>query len=349
MKFKFNIPNKITIIRVSLIPLFVIVLLADMPYKSILAAFVFAMLSISDFLDGYLARKKMQVTEIGKLIDPIADKLLISTALIFFIGKGVALWMAVAIIAREVIITAIRIYLLPSKIVVPASSFGKAKTFVQSIAIIFVILKLPFSWHVMLTAVLLTLISGLQYLVSIKALTGNKVVNLPNLLTLARFLLIIPFAYYFLNSMIHIALLIFAIIALSDKLDGISARIMNQKTELGSSIDSFTDWTLIIGTFVLLGIKNYVSISWAVLLAIPSIISAVMKMAYAKRRKIVPVTFVARLGVGLTYVAIISILINFEYNFYLLAATVVTVYMAMIVYVFKVFTLKPVSTGKKST
>ncbi|MBI2656178.1 hypothetical protein HYX03_00375 [Candidatus Woesearchaeota archaeon] len=98
-----------------------------------------------------------------------------------------------------------------------------------------------------------------------------------------------------------------------------------------------------------MGIKNYVSISWAVLLAIPSIISAVMKMAYAKRRKIVPVTFVARLGVGLTYVAIISILINFEYNFYLLAATVVTVYMAMIVYVFKVFTLKPVSTGKKST
>ncbi|MBI2656177.1 CDP-diacylglycerol--glycerol-3-phosphate 3-phosphatidyltransferase [Candidatus Woesearchaeota archaeon] len=227
MKFKFNIPNKITIIRVSLIPLFVIVLLADIPYKSILAAFVFAMLSISDFLDGYLARKKMQVTEIGKLIDPIADKLLISTALIFFIGKGVALWMAVAIIAREVIITAIRIYLLPSKIVVPASSFGKAKTFVQSIAVIFVILKLPFSWHVMLAAVLLTLISGLQYLVSIKELTGNKVVNLPNLLTLARFLLIIPFAYYFLNSRIHIALLIFAIIALSDKLDGISARIMN--------------------------------------------------------------------------------------------------------------------------
>src|SRR3989344_4809374 len=149
MKFRFNIPNKITLIRVALIPLFAIILLADMPYKHILAAFIFGMLSISDFFDGYIARKKKQVTDFGKLIDPIADKLLISTALIFLVGKGVDLWMAIAIISREVIITAIRIYLLPSKLIVPASNFGKAKTVVQSIAIVFVLLQLPFSYYLL--------------------------------------------------------------------------------------------------------------------------------------------------------------------------------------------------------
>src|SRR3989339_1050562 len=278
MKFKFNIPNKITIIRVSLIPLFAVILLVDIPYKNILSAFIFAMLSVSDFLDGYFARKKKQVTEFGKLIDPIADKLLISTALIFLIGKGIDLWMAVAIIAREAIITSIRIYLLPSKIVVPASNFGKAKTVVQSIAIVFVLLSLPFSYYVMLAAVLLTVISGLEYLFRIKQMTGNKVVNLPNLITLGRFLLIIPFAYYFLNLEIQISLLIFAIITLSDKLDGISARLMNQKTELGSGLDSFTDWTVIFVTFMLFVVKDQLDAFWVVLLVIPSIISGVMKM-----------------------------------------------------------------------
>ena len=119
MKFKFNIPNKITIIRISLVPLFAIILLVKIPYKSILAAFIFGMLSISDFLDGYFARKKKQVTEFGKLIDPIADKFLISTALIFLVVQGyegIDLWMAVVIIAREIILTGVRIYLLPSKI-----------------------------------------------------------------------------------------------------------------------------------------------------------------------------------------------------------------------------------------
>ncbi|MDP3765793.1 MAG: CDP-diacylglycerol--glycerol-3-phosphate 3-phosphatidyltransferase [Nanoarchaeota archaeon] len=350
MKFKFNIPNKITIIRVGLIPLFAIILLVNIPYKNILAAFIFGMLSISDFLDGYFARKKKQITEFGKLIDPIADKLLISTALIFLIGKGVELWMAVAIIAREVIITAIRIYLLPSKIVVPASSFGKAKTVVQSIAIVFVLLRLPLSWYAMLLAVVLTVISGLEYMFRIKQMTGDKIVNLPNLITLVRFLLIIPFVYYFINSKIQTSLLIFAIIALSDKLDGISARLMNQKTELGSGLDSFTDWVLIIVTFVLLFIQNYLNVFWVVLLVIPSIISGILKMIYAKKQKIVPVTIIARLSVGLTYITIISILINFKYTLYLLSFTIAMIYLAMVGYLFKTLSMpkKTVAKNRKA-
>lgn len=339
MKFKFNIPNKITIIRVSLIPLFAVVLLVDMPYKNVLSAFIFGMLSISDALDGYFARKKKQVTEFGKLIDPIADKLLISTALIFLIGKGIELWMAATIIAREVVLTALRIYLIPSKIVVPASNFGKAKTVLQSIAIVFVLLGLPFSRHIMIAAVLLTVISGLEYLIKIKRMTGNKVVNLPNIITLLRFLLIIPFVYYFLNSKISISLLIFAVITVSDKLDGISARLMNQKTELGSGLDSFTDWTLIIATFIMLVIKEYVSIWWLVLLVVPSLISGIIKMVYAKKLRIVPVTLAARLSVGLTYITIISVLIKLPYKNILLILTIFMVYAAMIGYALKVLDL----------
>lgn len=358
MKFKFNIPNKITIIRVSLIPLFAIILLVNIPYKNLLAAFVFGLLSVSDFLDGYFARKKRQVTEFGKLIDPIADKLLISTALIFLLlqgYEGISLWMVVAIIAREVIITAIRIYLLPSKIVVSASNFGKAKTFVQSIAIIFVLLKLPLNWYVMLVAVFLTLISGIGHLVKIREITGNKIVNLPNLLTLTRFLLIIPYVYYFLNFKINIALLIFVVIALTDKLDGISARLMNQKTELGSGLDSFTDWTLIIATFIMLMIKNQLNSSWVVLSIFPSIISGVMKMAYAKRQKIVPVTFIARLSVSLIYITLIMILIKLGYNIillsdtisYLLTVILILVYLTMVVYVFKALSISKLINNKK--
>ncbi len=351
MQFKFNNPNKITIIRVSLIPLFAIILLVDIPHKNVLAAFIFIMLSVSDILDGYIARKKKQVTEFGKLIDPIADKLLISTAMIFLIGKGVELWMAAVIISREVILTAVRIYLIPSKIVVPASVFGKAKTVLQSIAIVFVLLELSLSWHMMLSAVLLTVISGLEYLVRIKKMTGNKIVNLPNLITLFRFLLIIPYFYYFLNSRINISLIIFLIIILSDKLDGISARLMNQKTELGSGFDSFTDWTLIITTFFMLVIKNHLSILWIILLIIPSSISGILKMIYAKKLKIVPVIFIARLSVGLTYMTIISILIalgykiRFGYEEMLLTATVVMTYLAMAGYMLKALSM-PKSTIK---
>lgn len=339
MKFHFNIPNKITIIRVALIPLFAIVLLADIPYKNILSAFIFGMLSVSDFLDGYFARKKKQVTDIGKLIDPIADKLLISTALILLVGKGIDLWMAFAIIAREFIVTATRIYLIPSRIVVPASNFGKAKTVLQSIAIVFVLLNLSFGWHVMLAAVLLTLISGIEYLIRIRRMTGNKVVNLPNIITLSRFILIFPMISLFLNGSINAALLIFAIIALSDKLDGISARLMNQKTELGSGFDSFTDWTSIITMLILMVIRDYMGIMWVVLLAAPSIVSGIMKILYAKKQKIVPVTFIARLSVGFTYLTIVLILLNFMYTSYLLAATVLLVFISMAIYVFKTISL----------
>lgn len=317
MQFKFNIPNKITLIRAGLVPLFAFVLFADIPYKNILAAFIFAMLSISDFLDGYFARKKKQVTEFGKLIDPIADKLLISTALIFLVAQGyegISLWMAIVIIMREVIMTAIRIYLIPSKIAVPASNFGKAKTLVQSIAIVFVLLRLPFSWHLMIAAVLLTVISGIEYLIRIRRMTGNKIVNLPNSITLIRLLLIIPFIYYFLSSKINISLLIFAVITLSDKLDGISARVMKQMTAFGSIFDSFTDWIFLTATFIVFVYNKDVSLLTGILLLILSILAAIIKLYYLKKYKKIVTSMMSKITVGFSYITILAILINFIYK-----------------------------------
>ena len=317
MKFKFNIPNKITIIRVILIPLFAVVLLAKIPYENILAAFIFTMLSISDFLDGYFARKKKQVTEFGKLIDPIADKLLISTALVFLVVKGydgVDLWMAATIIAREVILTAIRVYLLPTKIVVPASNFGKAKTVVQSIAIVFVLLKLPFSWYVMLAAVLLTVVSGIEYLIRIRNMTGNKVVNMPNLITLVRFLLIIPFVYYTLKSQINISLIAFAVITLSDKLDGISARLMKQITKVGSFFDSLTDWVFVTATLIVFAYTKRISIAIFIALLALIILAAIIKLYYLRKYNKLLSSILSKITVGFSYITILAILINFIYK-----------------------------------
>ncbi len=314
LKCKFNIPNKITIIRAGLVPLFAVILWVDIPYKNYLAAFIFAMLSVSDFLDGYFARKKKQVTELGKIIDPISDKILISTALILLIGKGVDLWMAVVIIAREVLITAIRIYLLPSKIVVPASNFGKAKTVAQSIAILFVLLNIPFSRHILLVAVFLTVISGIEYLIRIKKMTGNRIVNLPNSITLIRFLLIIPFIQYFLSSKITASLLIFAVIALGDKLDGISARLTNQKTDLGSFFDSLTDWIFLTATFTLFVYNKNLSLLAGILLLILNIFAAIIKLYYLKKYKKILSSIMSKLTVGFSYVTVLAILIIFAYK-----------------------------------
>src|SRR3989338_7245719 len=276
----FSKPNQITFFRIILTPVFLIFLLMNLPYNKYITTFIFILLSVSDMIDGYFARKKKQITELGKILDPIADKLLI-----LLVGKGIDLWVAVTIITREVIITALRIYLLPKKIIVSASSFGKAKTVVQSIAIIFILLGLPLQKYIILAAVLLTIVSGLEYIMSIRRITGTKVVNLPNLITLIRFLLIMPFVYYFLNMKMNITLSIFAVIALSDKLDGISARIMNQKTNLGSWLDSLTDYILIITTLIILVIKGYINILWLIVFVIPSIIIWLMKLTYAKKKK----------------------------------------------------------------
>lgn len=163
---KMNLPNTITMARIALIPIFVIVLYLPIRHKQVIAAGLFAIISLSDALDGYLARKRKEITTLGKFIDPLADKLLISAALIFLIGHGIEAWMAFVIIAREFIVTGIRIIAISKKKVIAASRLGKIKACLQVIAVIAVLLNSYFGWYIMLIAVLFTLISGIEYLIA---------------------------------------------------------------------------------------------------------------------------------------------------------------------------------------
>ncbi len=158
-----NLPNFITMLRIALIPFFVLFLYLKFPYGNIVATVVFIALALTDSLDGYIARKTNQITDVGKFIDPLADKLLITAALIFLIGHGVEAWMAFVIIAREFAVTGLRIIAVQKKIVIKASSLGKLKTVSQVVAIIAVLMNLHLAWWFMLIAVLFTLVSGLDY------------------------------------------------------------------------------------------------------------------------------------------------------------------------------------------
>jgi CDP-diacylglycerol--glycerol-3-phosphate 3-phosphatidyltransferase len=161
-----NIPNMITFGRICLIPIFIIVLYLPIEYNYLIAAALFILISLSDALDGYLARKLNEITTLGKFIDPLADKLLVSAALIFLIGRGVEAWMAFVIIAREFMVTGMRIIAASNKKVIAASSLGKIKTLLQIIAVVSVLINSDFGWYIMLIAVLFTVVSGIDYIMA---------------------------------------------------------------------------------------------------------------------------------------------------------------------------------------
>ncbi len=132
----FNLPTTLTVIRILLIPLFLI----EAPSNPQLGAFLFFIAAVTDFFDGYLARKFKQITKLGIILDPIADKLLVITALIVLVDLvRVPVWIAAVIILREFIITTMRFYALSRGVVIPAESAGKIKTVLQMIAILFLL------------------------------------------------------------------------------------------------------------------------------------------------------------------------------------------------------------------
>jgi CDP-diacylglycerol--glycerol-3-phosphate 3-phosphatidyltransferase len=160
-----NIPNKITLARIIFIPLFIVFLMSKIPYKNSIAAALFIILALSDALDGYIARKSRQTTRLGSLIDPLADKLLVSSALIFLIPTGIPAWMVYTIIAREFIITGLRTLALSRNYVLPARFSGKVKTVSQVVAISAVLLNMDLiSNYLMWIAVVITVYSGVEYL-----------------------------------------------------------------------------------------------------------------------------------------------------------------------------------------
>jgi CDP-diacylglycerol--glycerol-3-phosphate 3-phosphatidyltransferase len=162
-----NWPNLLTGLRILLVPVLVVLLLANESGGDVLAAVVFAVASLTDFVDGYLARSRNSVTTFGKLMDPLADKLLIVAALISLVSlHRLAAWVAMVIIARELAVTVLRMGASQAGIVMPASNFGKIKTCLQIAAILGVIaVRHHPAWLDVLiyVAVVATVASGLDY------------------------------------------------------------------------------------------------------------------------------------------------------------------------------------------
>jgi len=131
-----NLPNSLTIIRILLVPVMVVVLMTRVPYHDIIGSIVFWIACITDFYDGYLARKRCQVTVLGKLLDPLADKLLVSGALLSLIELGLTpAWMAFIILAREMAVTGLRGLASEEGITIAADRMGKWKFGAQVAAI----------------------------------------------------------------------------------------------------------------------------------------------------------------------------------------------------------------------
>jgi CDP-diacylglycerol---glycerol-3-phosphate 3-phosphatidyltransferase len=165
--FPMNLPNVLTVLRIMLVPVLVVALLGNTPAGDVLAAAVFALASLTDFIDGYLARARHSITTFGKLMDPLADKLLIVAALISLVSlHRLAAWVAMVIITRELAVTVLRMGATQAGVVMAASMFGKVKTCLQIAAILAVIAvhhqPLWVSLLLYLT-VLVTVLSGLDY------------------------------------------------------------------------------------------------------------------------------------------------------------------------------------------
>ena len=137
-----NLPNLLTVTRILLIPVFVILFATPTPDRSLMAAIVFVVAAVTDMLDGYLARKSGQVTTLGKLLDPIADKLLVLSALILLVNVDrVSALVAILIIAREVAVTGVRAIAASEGIIISAETTGKYKMALQVVAIVLLILE----------------------------------------------------------------------------------------------------------------------------------------------------------------------------------------------------------------
>jgi len=165
--FPLNLPNALTLLRILAVPVVVVALLGETPNGDTLAAAVFALAAATDGLDGYFARSRGSITTFGKLMDPIADKLLIVAALVSLVSLDrLEAWVAMVIIAREFAVTVMRVIAAERGVVIAASWLGKAKTVLQ-IAAVFALIAAnpapPWVDALVYLAVAATLISGADY------------------------------------------------------------------------------------------------------------------------------------------------------------------------------------------
>lgn len=181
---KMNVPNQISMFRIFLIPIFMFFMLVDfnwgnvsflgatIPMGQLIGAIIFIIASITDFIDGYYARKYNLVTNMGKFLDPLADKLLVSAALIILVQLGAApTWVVILIISREFAVTGLRLILANEGEVVAANMLGKIKMWTQIVAIsslllgnvFFEMFSIPFDMIMLYICLVFTLWSGFDY------------------------------------------------------------------------------------------------------------------------------------------------------------------------------------------
>jgi CDP-diacylglycerol---glycerol-3-phosphate 3-phosphatidyltransferase len=165
--FPLNAPNVLTVLRIIAVPVVVVALLEETPEGDVIAAIVFALAALTDGLDGYIARRRREITTFGKLMDPLADKLLVTAALVSLVSLDrLAAWVAMVIIAREFAVTGLRSLAAERGAVISASWLGKLKTALQVAAIFGLIAFEPTPLGVDLlvyAAVAITVISGADY------------------------------------------------------------------------------------------------------------------------------------------------------------------------------------------
>ena len=179
-----NVPNTLTVLRVIMIPFFVLFMLGDITsVDKYIALGIFIAASLTDTLDGYLARKNNQVTNFGKFMDPLADKLLVCSAMICLVDlKLISVWVVLIIIAREFIISGFRLVASDNGIVIAASYWGKFKTTFQMLMVIVIIfnINLQLGWLNILgtiliyVALVLTVVSLIDYIAKNKAVLKDQ-------------------------------------------------------------------------------------------------------------------------------------------------------------------------------
>lgn len=176
-----NIANKLTMLRIFMVPIFVLFMYLNIENSRIIAAIIFAVASFTDFLDGYIARKSNLVTNFGKFADPLADKILVSAALICLTELGdIPAWGVIIIIGREFAVTGFRIIAASENITIAASPLGKVKTVSQLLSLIILLTNITMIYKIGIVlfyiAILFTIISGIDYFIK-----NKKVLDLKNI------------------------------------------------------------------------------------------------------------------------------------------------------------------------
>ena len=166
-----NTANKLTMLRILMVPIFVLFMYLNIENSRIIATIIFVIASFTDFLDGYIARKNNLVTNFGKFADPLADKILVAAALICLTELGdVPAWGVIIIIAREFAVTGFRIIAASENITIAASPLGKIKTVSQLVSLIILLTNITMIYKIGIVsfyiAILFTIISGVDYFLS---------------------------------------------------------------------------------------------------------------------------------------------------------------------------------------